>query len=55
VRLSAAGAARLKAARRSWTKAQARFDSVFGSERASALRDLLREVVASDFAAAGSA
>ena len=52
VRLSAAGAARLGAARRGWAAAQKRFDAVFGSERASALRDLLREVVASDFAAA---
>ena len=52
IRLSAAGAARLAAARRGWAKAQARFDTVFGSERAAALRDLLREVVASDFAAA---
>ena len=53
VRLSAAGAARLAAARRGWTQAQQRFDAVFGPERAAALRDLLREVVASDFAAAG--
>ena len=52
IRLSAAGAARLAAARRDWAKAQARFDTVFGSERAAALRDLLREVAASDFAAA---
>ena len=51
VRLSPAGAARLKAARRGWAKAQAQFDQVFGAERAAALRDLLREVVASDFAA----
>jgi DNA-binding MarR family transcriptional regulator len=51
VRLSAAGAARLKAARRGWAKAQAQFDRVFGAERAAGLRDLLREVVASDFAA----
>src|SRR5437764_14000803 len=52
IRLSTAGAARLAAARRRWAKAQARFDTVVGSERAAALRDLLREVVASDFAAA---
>jgi DNA-binding MarR family transcriptional regulator len=50
VRLSAAGTARLKAARQGWAKAQAQFDKVFGAERATALRDLLREVVASDFA-----
>lgn len=53
VRLSAAGAARLAAARLGWAAAQKRFDAVFGTERAAALRDLLREVVASDFAAAG--
>jgi DNA-binding MarR family transcriptional regulator len=53
VRLSAAGAARLAGARRGWAQAQQRFDTVFGPERAAALRDLLREVVASDFAAAG--
>ena len=53
VRLSAAGAARLGAARRGWVQAQKRFDAVFGPERAAALRDLLREVVASDFAVAG--
>jgi DNA-binding MarR family transcriptional regulator len=51
VRLSAGGAARLKSARQGWAKAQAQFDKVFGAERAAALRDLLREVVASDFAA----
>jgi DNA-binding MarR family transcriptional regulator len=50
-RLTAAGAARLAAARQGWAAAQARFDHVFGPERAAALRDLLREVVASDFAA----
>jgi DNA-binding MarR family transcriptional regulator len=33
-----------------WTVAQDRFDSVFGSDRAAQLRDLLREVVISDFA-----
>jgi DNA-binding MarR family transcriptional regulator len=53
VRLSTVGAARLAAARRGWAQAQQRFDAVFGPERAAALRDLLREVVASDFAAAG--
>ena len=50
VRLSAAGAARLAAAREGWAAAQARFDAVFGTERAAALRDLLRAVAASDFA-----
>jgi DNA-binding MarR family transcriptional regulator len=49
VRLTAAGAARLRAARRGWVVAQQRFDEVFGAERAAALRDLLRKVTASDF------
>ena len=35
-----------------WAVAQSRFDEVFGGERAANLRDLLREVVASDFTAA---
>ncbi|MBV9151492.1 MAG: winged helix-turn-helix transcriptional regulator [Alphaproteobacteria bacterium] len=52
VRLTAAGTARLRAARRGWAEAQKRFDEVFGAERAAALRDLLRKVTASDFAAA---
>jgi DNA-binding MarR family transcriptional regulator len=51
VRLTAAGAARLRAAQRGWNEAQQRFNEVFGPERAAALRDLLREVTASDFAA----
>jgi DNA-binding MarR family transcriptional regulator len=50
IRLSAAGAARLAVAREGWLAAQGRFDEVFGSERAAALRDLLRAVSASDFA-----
>ena len=53
VRLTASGAARLRAARRGWAAAQERFDEVFGAERAMALRDLLREVTASDFASQG--
>src|SRR3982074_1746290 len=52
VRLTAPGAARLRAARQGWKVAQQRFDEVFGAERAAALRDLLREVTASDFAGA---
>jgi DNA-binding MarR family transcriptional regulator len=49
VRLTPGGAARLRAARRGWAVAQQRFDEVFGAARAAALRDLLREVTASDF------
>ena len=57
VRLTAAGAARLAAARlraaqQGWVEAQTQFDRVFGAERAAALRDLLRQVTASDFARA---
>jgi len=52
VRLTPAGTARLRAATQNWKVAQQRFDQVFGTDRAAALRDLLREVVASDFAAA---
>ena len=52
VRLTPAGAARLRAARQGWVEAQTQFDRVFGAERAAALRDLLREVTASDFAGA---
>ena len=52
LRLSDAGADKLRRASERWRVAQTRFDSVFGSERAAALRGLLREVVASDFAAA---
>src|ERR1700746_1538421 len=54
VRLTAAGVARLRAARQGWKVAQQRFDEVFGAQRAAALRDLLREVTASDFAGAAS-
>src|SRR5690349_16513742 len=51
VRLTAAGVARLRAARQGWKVAQQRFDEVFGAQRAAALRDLLREVTASEFTA----
>jgi len=50
--LSAAGADKLRRATERWRVAQRRFDAVFGSERAAALRDLLHEVVDSEFAAA---
>ena len=52
LRLSDAGAEKLRRASERWRVAQTRFDAVFGSERAATLRDLLREVVASEFAAA---
>ena len=52
LRLTKAGEKRLQAARESWAVAQARFESVFGSQRAAELRGLLRSVVARDFAPA---
>ena len=52
LRLSTAGADRLRQASERWRVAQQRFDAVYGSERAAHLRDLLREVVASEFAGA---
>jgi DNA-binding MarR family transcriptional regulator len=52
LRLSAAGVEKLRRASERWRVAQHRFDEVYGSERAAALRGLLRDVVASDFAAA---
>ena len=52
LRLSAAGAEKFHQASERWAIAQTRFDAVYGSERAASLRNLLREVVASEFAAA---
>lgn len=54
LRLTAEGLARHTAAGECWAVAQRRFDDVFGRARARDLRELLREVVASDFAAAES-
>jgi DNA-binding MarR family transcriptional regulator len=48
LRLTKAGEKRLEAARREWSAAQARFEKVFGAERAAELRALLRAVVASE-------
>ncbi len=52
LRLSDAGIARQEAASERWAVAQDRFDTVFGSDRAVALRALLHEVAASEFAQA---
>jgi DNA-binding MarR family transcriptional regulator len=52
LRLTDAGAARLRAAVKGWTQAQARFEAVFGGKRTSDLRTLLHEVTTSDFGAA---
>jgi DNA-binding MarR family transcriptional regulator len=48
LRLTKAGAARLRAAAPGWEKAQTRFEEVFGRKRSSELRGLLRDVVSSD-------
>jgi DNA-binding MarR family transcriptional regulator len=46
--LTKTGDKRLEASRTGWVKAQARFESAFGSKRTSELRELLRAVVASE-------
>jgi len=53
--LTAAGAARWRAGMAHWSEAQHRFEAAFGAERAAALRDLMRDVSASDFAAVAEA
>jgi DNA-binding MarR family transcriptional regulator len=51
LRLSDAGAEKYRQASERWAVAQTRFDEVYGGDRAATLRGLLREVVASEFAA----
>ena len=53
LRLTDAGMAKQAAASECWAVAQGRFDTVFGSDRAAALRGLLREVAASEFTSPG--
>src|SRR5258707_15676526 len=48
LRLTKAGEKRLQAALKGWSQAQARFETVFGAERAGDLRKLLRAVAASE-------
>ena len=48
VRLTEAGAARLRAARSGWTQAQKKFEAAFGGPRAARLRDLLHAVTATE-------
>lgn len=48
LRLTQAGATRLRAALRHWHHAQQRFEAAFGAGRASSLRDELRAIVASE-------
>jgi DNA-binding MarR family transcriptional regulator len=52
LRLTKAGAARLRAARAGWTQAQTRFVAAFGGRRAAGLRALLHAVTATDLGAA---
>jgi DNA-binding MarR family transcriptional regulator len=52
LRLTELGLAKQRQGIERWAAAQQRFDAVFGGERAAALRALLREVAASDFATA---
>ena len=52
LRLTEAGIEKHRLGGKCWSEAQERFDEVFGDERAAHLRGLLREVVASQFAAA---
>jgi len=52
LRLTDAGAARLRTARGGWTEAQTRFEATFGGQRAAGLRDLLYAVTATDLGAA---
>ena len=48
LQLTDSGAARLRLARKGWVKAQARFEQAYGADKASALRDMLRQVTATD-------
>jgi len=50
--LTAAGIARLRAGRKGWEEAQARFESAFGAERAKKLRTLLHTVATDERTAA---
>jgi DNA-binding MarR family transcriptional regulator len=48
MRLTAAGAARLRVAVKGWREAQARFEAALGAKRASQLRALLYDVATND-------
>jgi DNA-binding MarR family transcriptional regulator len=54
LRLTDAGAARLRSAVKGWTEAQARFEAAFGHERTPELRALLRAVTATDLGPASA-
>jgi DNA-binding MarR family transcriptional regulator len=49
LRLTKTGEQRLQAALKAWSRAQAKFETAFGSKRAADMRSLLRGVVASEF------
>ena len=55
LQVTAAGAARLRAAAKRWAEAQTRFEAVFGEKRTAELRAILHAVATSDFGTAGSA
>ncbi len=55
LRVTEAGVARLRAANRSWTEAQAQFEAVFGRARTTELRSLLREVTTNGLRSAPAA
>ena len=54
LQVTAAGAARLRAAAKRWAEAQTRFEAVFGEKRTAELRTILHAVATSDFGTAGS-
>jgi DNA-binding MarR family transcriptional regulator len=52
LRLTAAGIARFRAARKGWKEAQARFEAAFGAKRAKEMRTLLHDVTTNERTAA---
>ena len=52
LRLTKAGEKRFQAAMKQWSRAQAQFESTFGTRRAADLRTMLRAVAAIEFIAA---
>jgi DNA-binding MarR family transcriptional regulator len=52
LRLTEAGAARLRAARAGWTQAQTQFEGAFGGRRAKELRALLHAITTTDLSPA---
>jgi len=55
LRLTRSGLARVRAALKGWTQAQARFERAFGVRRARTLRTLLQDVASSDLTASEGA